>query len=49
MILQTSGEKILNNKNFEILNKSMALDKIEHAIKKSDFKRNRLFLGQPII
>lgn len=45
MILQTSGEKILNNKNFEILNKSMALDKIEHAIKKSDFKRNRLFLG----
>lgn len=44
-ILRIRGEKILDNKNFEILNKSLALNKIEHAIRQSDFKRNRMFLG----
>lgn len=43
--LKILGKKILDNKNFEILNKRDALNKIEHAIRKSDFKSNRAFLG----
>ncbi|WP_311948448.1 hypothetical protein [Halomonas piscis] len=43
--LRVRGEEILDNRNFEILNKAEALNKIEHALKKSDFKRNRMFLG----
>lgn len=44
-ILKLRGKKILDNNNFEILNKSLALNKIDHALKQSDFKRNRMFLG----
>lgn len=43
--LKIRGGKILDNKNLEILNKSLALNKIDHALKQSDFKHNRMFLG----
>jgi len=39
------GENIQLYKNFEIINKSISLNKIEHALKKSSFVNNRIFLS----
>lgn len=44
-IFVMQGEKILNSKNFEIINKSISLNKIEYALKKSSFVNNRIFLS----
>jgi len=39
------GSNILSSNNYKIVSKKIALDKIEHALKNSNFYRNRQFLN----
>lgn len=43
--LKTKGSQILDSKNQEILDKTAALDRIDHALRNADFKSNRRFLS----
>lgn len=42
---KVSGKKIIESGNFEIINKKIALDKIDHSLRNSSFLSNRKFLS----
>lgn len=44
-LFRESGSAILSMTNHKIVSRKLALDKIEHALKNSDFRRNRHFLS----
>ncbi len=45
LIERLRGAKLLGNSNYEITERKIALDQIEHALKNADFIANRRFIG----
>lgn len=45
-ILRLRGSKLLETSNYDIVQKKLALDKIEHALKNASFFDNRRFIGR---
>lgn len=45
-MLRLRGAKLVGGSNYEITQRTLALDRIEHALKNADFLANRRFIGQ---
>lgn len=44
--LRIHGAKLIDNSKYEVIQRKLALDRIEHALKNADFFANRKFLGR---